>query len=290
MEYTNGILQKSTKTSKDGTKIFEKVYTYSNDNKISKIQDLVGNSEILSREIKNNNNLYTRTSKSNYLQDMSNGKLLYIKGKSFYYDTNGLLKYIQDKNNLITAYYPNGKVKFLQDIHGIKFYDEAGKELAYYKADFLRGAKTYAIKYPDREIHYDITNSVDGIPIKQMKYYDKSGECKLKLCSSKNGYQYAIYKPENRDIRFTIEKDKNNIVNIIKDEILATYNSKTGEIIIKNNSLTRDTVSNIINELKNAISSVKKAHKQVLKMRDEYYKTQITLLKQPSENHYVLRQ
>lgn len=126
-----------------------------------------------------------------------------------------------------------------------------------------------------------------------MGFYDGTGEPKLSLNRWSDGEQYCIYRPKSKNARLNIEPYSDDIVNIMNDKrnVLATYNSKTGEIIINDSSLTKDTVSKIMNEIKQTMSSVRTEHKQALNMREEYLKASRNISKQINKSgkdyHYL---
>ena len=87
MEYVDGVLQKSTKTAKDGTKIFDKTYSYIYDGKVPYLNGVKKNGETI----------------------LDENKLIEI-----YKQAN--TKLIQDEHNALAVKYPN-LIKNLEEIY-----------------------------------------------------------------------------------------------------------------------------------------------------------------------------
>ena len=116
MEYVDGVLQKSTKTAKDGTKVFEKAYIYSEFN---------GELTAVKKDGKN------------ILQKFGNGVRL----------SDGYYKYNFDKN-LITVSKTNGSIKGYEYINGKRILrtealPENPKTLIFYRDD---GSREFVLK------------------------------------------------------------------------------------------------------------------------------------------------
>ena len=146
MEYVDGVLQKSTKTAKDGTKIFDKTYSYNKFNGekpiISKITNLIDNKEILSR----NFDSYHNTIETNI------GEKVIIENaddRTFKYVYNGKFKSPKDNKELygLIEYYPHSnKIKTAVAFpmsSWAYFYDENGKVLQAGYSYSARVNKTY---------------------------------------------------------------------------------------------------------------------------------------------------
>ena len=264
MEYKDGILQKSAKLGNDGKTVSEKIYTYGSDNKISKIID--NNVEIYSKEIDLDKHLIIiKSNGKNAIYDADSKKILRANGKDYYYDKQGKLKYTRDDNSYITEYYPNGKIKFSQDEFGAKFYNEKGEELAYYRGNFLGKLNSYKVKYPNRNISYELGASAYGDPMKTIWFHSKDGKPLIELYSDKTGKSCKYY---SKNGRLFIE-DSNAIVDICHGTTpVATFNIKTDEVIIKEDGLTKESVLSMMKEITAAVNSVKKEHREALRLRE----------------------
>lgn len=111
MEYVDGILQKSTKTAKDGTKIFDKAYRYDKKGLISVTKNYESVFNLVRLDGKNMIN----TSNGTYTIDTRKNKMI-----SSEFNGQGLKKYLYSKNNELKAIKTNGE---------IHIFDKTGKNI-----------------------------------------------------------------------------------------------------------------------------------------------------------------
>lgn len=174
MEYVDGVLQKSTKTAKDGSRVFDKAYFYTKDGSLEKIEDGFFFNNTIWKKVISNEKIQVKTYRPDryhyYILDKNSGKLLEhscnnreekvidriktIHSKKYIYSDEGILKYqILNHNNndekILLEFYPDGKtIKTIVDTGKTAIYDEKG-ELLYKLVD-----KGYGTTYSGKKIKY----------------------------------------------------------------------------------------------------------------------------------------
>ena len=276
MEYVDGVLKKSTKTKND-VQIFEKSYSYDADYGLMKVEKKENGKLIaeLKKDINAEQGVIYRSHKAldqSYIsvQDIATRKMIKVKGKQFYYTKEGLLSATRDKDGFLTVYHSNGKPKLVQDQYGVAVYDENGNWTAKINADFGRGAESYFAKYPDRKVKYDISTT-NGLS-KTMSFYapdsSRSNVILDKFILDGKWHTSASVKSGNN--RYDISTN-DEIWNVLyKNNPIAKYNSRTGDIDILEASVTKENVQNLIEQVKKAASSVKQEHRAARQIIREF--------------------
>ena len=127
MEYVDGVLQKSTKTAKDGTKVFEKTYKYEN----NLLHSIDCNEKRIFTKIIEGEYSRTVTNKGYFDIDLKNNRLnsVTIQGdgqKEYYYTNDNKLKVIKGSKGTI-IYNDDGRTISTKIIgNKYEFYDKKG--------------------------------------------------------------------------------------------------------------------------------------------------------------------
>ena len=166
MEYVDGVLQKSTKTAKDGTKVFEKTYTYSKS---------CGKLDIVKKD----------------------GEKIFIRSVDGARLSDGYYRYNIDKS-LITVEKDNGTIKGYESINGKRILraealPEDPRTLIFYRND---GSREFALK----NCHISGNSGGSGTKWNDIiEVYDNKGTLIKTLEQYKDPKDYYLYRAKYVD-------------------------------------------------------------------------------------------
>lgn len=276
--YENGLIHSSTKT-KNGEKLLEKTYKNRDDGSLNvSIVDSKGtkidfnynpNEGILSRYRREKDG-----TNSSIVKDLKKDKILKENGTSFIYDKNGNKIAERDYNHNITLYHPNGKVKFKQEGNTLKSFDENGNMTHQLKADLSRGEYYKLITSDGKKVELKVgsQNHKD----RDMSFYEpnsKRPSATLSTWYDHTGKRIneAFARTKNGD-RYLLEKGKDGVFQLSRGEVVsARYNPKNKEVEFLNDNLKEESVPVMVDNVLNAITDMRKQHRQARTIIDTYW-------------------
>lgn len=275
--YENGLIKKSTKT-KNGEKLLEKTYknrddgsldVYIVDSKGTKVDvEYDSNEGILYR-----NKIEKDGTKNFIVKDLKKDKILKENGTSFIYDKNGNKIAERDYNHNITLYHPNGKVKFKQEGNTLKSFDENGNMTHQLKADLSRGGYYKLITSDGKKVELKVDSQHPKD--RDMSFYEpnsKRPSATLSTWYDHTGKRIneAFARTKNGD-RYLLEKGKDGVFQLSRGEVVsARYNPKNKEVEFLNDNLKEESVPVMVDNVLNAITDMRKQHRQARTIIDTY--------------------
>lgn len=276
--YENGLINKSTKT-KNGEKLLEKTYKNRDagslnvsivDSKGTKVDvEYDSNKGILYRYRREKDG-----TKNFIVKDLKKDKILKENGTDFIYDKNGNKIAEKDYNHNITLYHPNGKVKFKQEGNTLKSFDENGNMTHQLKADLSRGEYYKLITSDGKKVELKVgsQNHKD----RDMSFYEpnsKRPSATLSTWYDHTGKRIneAFARTKNGD-RYLLEKGKDGVFQLSRGEVVsARYNPKNKEVEFLNDNLKEESVPVMVDNVLNAITDMRKQHRQARTIIDTYW-------------------
>lgn len=276
--YENGLINKSTKT-KNGEKLLEKTYKNRDAGSLNvSIVDSKGtktdvwydsNKGILGRYRREKDG-----TNSSIVKDLKKDKILKENGTSFINDKNGNKIAERDYNHNITLYHPNGKVKFKQEGNTLKSFDENGNMTHQLKADLSRGEYYKLITSDGKKVELKVgsQNHKD----RDMSFYEpnsKRPSATLSTWYDHTGKRIneAFARTKNGD-RYLLEKGKDGVFQLSRGEVVsARYNPKNKEVEFLNDNLKEESVPVMVDNVLNAITDMRKQHRQARTIIDTYW-------------------
>lgn len=274
--YENGLINKSTKT-KNGEKLLEKTYKNRDagslnvsiiDSKGTKVDvEYDSNKGILYRYRREKDG-----TKNFIVKDLKKDKMLRENGTDFIYDKNGNKIAERDYNHNITLYHPNGKVKFKQEGNTLKSFDEKGNMT--HQLYMAHGRKSYQLTASDgRKVQLNIDSQ--NPHNKDMSFYEPNSKRPSAILGI--GYDHtgkrineAFARTKNGD-RYLLEKGKDGVFQLSRGEVVsARYNPKNKEVEFLNDNLKEESVPVMVDNVLNAITDMRKQHRQARTIIDTY--------------------
>ncbi len=295
--YENGLIHSSTKT-KNGEKLLEKTYKNRDDGSLDVyIVDSKGtktdvwydsNKGILGRYRREKDG-----TNSSIVKDLKKDKILKENGTSFIYDKNGNKIAERDYNHNITLYHPNGKVKFKQEGNTLKSFDENGNMTHQLKSDLARGTKNYQLITSDGkkvELKVDSQHPKD----RDMSFYEPNSKRPSAILSTWYDHtgkriNEAFARTKNGD-RYLLEKRKDGVFQLSRGEVVsARYNPKNKEVEFLNDNLKEESVPVMVDNVLNAITDMRKQHRQARTIIDTYWSSNREINKLLLNNEHFMK-
>lgn len=292
--YENGLIHSSTKT-KNGEKLLEKFYTHKDNgnlgiwikSKDTKIDfNYNPNEGILYR-----NKIEKDGTKNFIVKDLKKDKMLRENGTDFIYDKNGNKIAERDCDNNITLYHSNGKVKFKQEGYTVKSFDEKGNMT--HQLYMAHGGKSYQLTASDgRKVQLNINSR--NPKNRDISFYEpnsKRPSATLSTWYDHTGKRIneAFARTKNGD-RYLLEKGKDGVFQLSRGKVVsARYNPKNKEVEFLNDNLKEESVPVMVDNVLNAITDMRKQHRQARTMIDTYWSSNIEIGKLISNKEHFMK-
>lgn len=294
--YENGLIHSSTKT-KNGEKLLEKTYKNRDagslnvsivDSKGTKVDvEYDSNKGILYR-----NKIEKDGTKNFIVKDLKKDKMLRENGTDFIYDKNGNKIAERDYDHNITLYHPNGKVKFKQEGNTLKSFDENGNMTHQLKADLSRGGYYKLITSDGKKVELKVDSQHPKD--RDMSFYEPNSKRPSAILSTWYDHtgkriNEAFARTKNGD-RYLLEKGKDGVFQLSRGEVVsARYNPKNKEVEFLNDNLKEESVPVMVDNVLNAITDMRKQHRQARTIIDIYWSSNREINKLLLNNEHFMK-